>query len=150
MWSNLLCVEEEESVINYKVITMKQSQNSLPEWYWELGLHDAKILACTELQLVPDYKDETLKYNCFEIVLNCESAIYEYNIEKICLYNYKIKSNEFDVSELNGGWWLSDEIESKGDQYLLRLEFDTAKCKTKQVEIAFQYVDVVRDFGLVR
>ena len=59
--------------------------------------------------------------------------------------NYKIKTSDFDISLLNGGWWLSDEIVTKGDHYLLDLKFDTAKCKTKHLEISFRRAEVIRE-----
>ena len=124
---------------------MKENQKSLPEWYWTRGLHDAKILSVSELQLTPNYLEKNPKINCFKIELDCDNAMYEYNIKTIRLYNYKIKSNDLDINLLNGGWWLSDEIINKGDQYyFLNIKFDTAKCKTKHLEIAFKQAEVIR------
>ncbi len=124
---------------------MNQVQNSLPEWYWTRGLHDANIISVSELQLVPNYKEKNPKFNCFEIELDCNNAIYERNIKRIRLFNYKIKTNDFDKSLLNGGWWLTDEIINKGDYYLLDVKFETAKCKTRHFEIAFKQAKVIRE-----
>ncbi len=61
-----------------------------PDWYWKYGLHDAVILAVSELQLVPDYTEKKPKINCLEIQLDSKNAIYERDIKAIRLYNYKI------------------------------------------------------------
>ena len=39
---------------------------------------------------------------------------------------------------------LSDEIVTKGDHYWLNLKFDTAKCKTKHLEITFSQAEIIR------
>lgn len=124
---------------------MKQVQNGLPEWYWERGLHDANIITVSELQLVPDYKEKYPRFNCFQIELYCSNAMYERKIKRICLFNYKIKTTDFDINWLNGGWWLSDTITNKGDYYLLDMKFDTAKCKTKHLEVSFKQAEIIRE-----
>ena len=60
-------------------------------------------------------------------------------------YNYIINTSDFDISLLNGGWWLSDELASKGDRYLFDLKFDTSKCKTKHLEMIFSRAEVIRE-----
>jgi hypothetical protein len=119
---------------------MKQAQNSLPEWYWSLGLHDANIILVTKKESNWNPDD-----NCLILKIDCNGALFEADITEIRFYNYKVKTNDFDMSLLNGGWWLSDEITKKYDRYLLDLEFATAKCKTKHFEIIFQRAEVIRE-----
>ncbi len=119
---------------------MKQTQNNLPEWYWTYGLHDANIISATNTESNWSPND-----NCLILKIDCEGAMFETDITAVHFYNYKIKTNDFDVSLLKGGWWLSDEITKKGDHYLLDLKFDTAKSKTKHLEIVFQRAEVIRE-----
>ena len=119
---------------------MKQTQNSLPEWYWKHGLHDANIISATKKESGWNPTD-----NCLILKIDCDGALFEADITEIRFYNYKIKTSDFDISLLNGGWWLSDEIATKGDHYFLDLKFDTAKCKTKHLEISFRRAEVIRE-----
>lgn len=118
---------------------MKQTQNSLPDWYWTHGLHDAKIVLATKKE--SDWNGD----NCLILKIDCEGTLFEADITEIRFYNYKIRTNDFDVSWLNGAWWLSDEISKKGNNYFLDLKFDTIKCKTKHLEITFQRVEIIRE-----
>ena len=122
------------------MILMKQTQNSLPEWYWKHGLHDANIISATKKESGWNPTD-----NCLILKIDCDGALFEADITEIRFYNYKIKTSDFDISLLNGGWWLSDEIVTKGDHYLLDLKFDTVKCKTKHLEISFRRAEVIRE-----
>ncbi|MGN0475436.1 MAG: hypothetical protein ACI4IJ_10125 [Acutalibacteraceae bacterium] len=119
---------------------MKQTQNSLPEWYWSHGLHDANIIVATKKQSNWNPND-----NCLILKISCDGALSVADITEIRFYNFKFKSGFFDINLLNGGWWLSDEILKKGDHYLLDLKFDTAECKTKHLEMAFQRAEVIRE-----
>ena len=83
--------------------------------------------------------------NCLILKIDCEGALFEADITEIRFYNYKIKTNDFDMSLLNGGWWLSDELCDNGNDYLLELKFDTAKCKTKVIQISFKRAEVIRN-----
>lgn len=118
---------------------VKQNKNQIMEWYWDHGLHDANIVSVTkkESNLNPDD-------NCLILKIDCDGALFEADITEIRFYNYKIKTNDFDISLLNGGWWLSDELCDKGNHYLLELKFDTIKCKTKVIQIAFTRAEVIR------
>ena len=118
---------------------MKQTQNNSPEWYWTRGLHDANIISVTKKE-----SDWNPTDNCLILKIDCDVALFEADITEIRFYNFKIKTNDFDISLLNGGWWLSDEIVTKGDHYLLDLKFETAKCKTKHLEISFRLAEVIR------
>ena len=119
---------------------LNRTQNKSPEWYWRYGLHDANIISATKKE-----SDWNPTDNCLILKIDCNGAMHEANITEIRFYNYKIKTSDFDISLLNGGWWLSDEMVTKGDRYLLDLEFDTAKCKTKHLEISFRRAEVIRE-----
>ena len=121
------------------MILLKQTQNKFPEWYWTHGLHDANIVSAMKKE-----SDWNPRDNCLILKIDCNGALFEADITEIRFFNYKIKTIDFDISLLNGGWWLSDEVVTKGDQYLLDLKFDTAKCKTKHLEITFSRAEVIR------
>lgn len=117
---------------------MKQTQNRLPEWYWTPGLHDAKIISATKTG--SDGNDD----NCLIFKIDCKGAMFEADITEIRFYNYIIKSNNFDVSLLNDGWWLSDVLSKKGDHYYLDVKFETSKRKTRHLEFTFQRAETIR------
>ena len=118
---------------------MKQNRNQTPEWYWNHGLHDANIISATKKE--SDWNPDD---NCLIFKIDCDGAMFEADITEIRFYNFKIKTNDFDINLLNGGWWLSDEVYEKGNHYFLDLKFDTAKCKTKHLELAFKKAEVIR------
>ena len=122
-----------------EVSLLKQTQNSTPHWYWTHGLHDANIISVAKKE--SDWGPDD---NCLILKIDCEGALFESDITEIRFYNYRIKADDFDLTLLKGGWWLSDEIQKKGDRFLLDLKFATAKCKTKHVEIVFQCAEVIR------
>lgn len=87
-------------------------------------------------------RDETDNYLILN--LDCEGALFETKITEIRFYSYKIKTDDFDMKLLDGGWWLSDEIIKKGNHYLLDIKFDTAKCKTRHLVISFHHAEVIK------
>lgn len=116
-----------------------------PDWYWIHGLHDAKILSISQKDIPWDPSQKISDNNCLIMKMDCNGALFEQNITEIRFYNYKILTVDFDLNTLNGGWWLSDELYQKGERYLLELRFDTAKCKTKRLEMLFGRAEVIRD-----
>lgn len=119
---------------------MKQSQSKQPEWYWTHRLHDANIISATLKQ-----SDWNTDDNCLILKIDGDGAMFESDITEIRFYNFKIKTNDFDLSLLNGGWWLWDELQEKGNRYSMLLKFDTAKCKTKVLEFTFYRAEVIRE-----
>lgn len=116
--------------------------NQLPDWYWKRGLHDAQIVSVSESILTPNYKEKNPKYNCLEIKLDSEGALYETDIKKICLYNYKIRT-QIDISKKI--WWMSDTIQLLDNgKYLLEIEYVTIKEDHKQFVIEFEIPEIER------
>jgi hypothetical protein len=116
-----------------------------PDWYWKYGLHDAAILSISELQLAPNYKEKTPKYNCLEIELDCKNALYEQNIKTIRLYNYKIKTPDIDINSIDKPWWMGDTIKKLDKKrYLLEVEIETARGKRKELAVEFEIPEVER------
>lgn len=116
-----------------------------PDWYWKYGLHDAAILSISELQLAPNYKEKTPKYNCLEIELDCKNALYEQNIKTIRLYNYKIKTPDIDINSIDKPWWISDTIkELENKRYLLEIEIESARRDRKNFIVEFEIPEIER------
>jgi hypothetical protein len=113
--------------------------NTFPEWYWTRGLHDAKIISVEKKESGWDPLDKSLV-----LKINCDGALFEDSITEIRFKRIKIKPADFDIDLLSGGWWLSDDLSVKGNHYLLDLEFDTKKCKTKRVEFIFECAEVIK------
>ena len=116
-----------------------------PDWYWKYGLHDAAILSISELQLAPNYKEKTPKYNCLEIELDCKNALYEQNIKTIRLYNYKIKTPDIDINSIDKPWWISDTLkELENKRYLLEIEIESARGDRKNFIVEFGIPEIER------
>lgn len=128
-------------MINFSMEVMKMIT---PDWYWVHGLHDAKICSVSQIDIPYDPSQKIPDNNCLIIKMNCDGAMFERNITEIRFYNFKVLTRGFDLNILNGGWWLSDELTQKGEQYLLKLRFDTEKCKTKRLKLRFGRAEVIR------
>ncbi len=122
-----------------------------PDWYWKYGLHDARILSVSELQLVPDYKEAKPKYNCIEIALNSKNALCETNIKKISLYNYhivgmKMNSTEpITLDDFRDVFWLGDSIEQlDNDRYLLEIECTDLHSNLVYLNVEFEIPEIER------
>ncbi len=117
----------------------------LADWYWKSGLHDAKILSINELQLTPDYKEKRPKRNCLELYLDCQQALYERNIKKICFYNYKLKTYDVDLMQFDHRWWIHDTIQQLDNgHYLLEIEVEYKARKQIQFVIEFEFAETER------
>ncbi len=117
-----------------------------PDWYWKYGLHDAVILSVSELQLAPNYKEKPFKYNCLEIELDCHNAMFEQNIKTIRLYNYKIKTPDIDINNIDKPWWISDTIKELNNKcYSLDIEIESARGSRKHFIVEFEIPEIVRN-----
>ncbi len=124
---------------------LEEYYSQFPDWYWKYGLHDAEILSVSEAELIPDYKDKSPKRNCPEICLDSRNALYERDIAKIRLYNYKIKTLCFDIKSLEKTWWMGDSIEEqeKGN-YLSESETETAEQEWIRFTVSYEFAEVER------
>ncbi len=128
-----------------RAVEIEEYNAKFPDWYWKYGLHDARILSVSEKELNPDYKDKQPKWSCLEICLDCKNAMYERDIKKICLYNYKIKTPDIDINEIEKNWWISDTLkQSENQRYLLELEIESAEGERKDFVVSFEFPEVER------
>ena len=122
-----------------------------PDWYWKNGLHDATILSACERELVPDWKEKHPKRNCLEFLLNGKNALFETNIKRISLYNYRIvdmKMNATDPITLEAFrdvFWLGDSIEQLEDGgYLLEIECTDSHSNLMYLTVKFEIAEIER------
>ncbi len=131
--------------IEAEVKKLEEYYAQFPDWYWKYGLHDAVILSVSELQLFPDYKEKNPKYNCLEIDLDSSNAIYESDIKKICLYNYKIKTSDIDINKIVKPWWMGDTIKQlPNNHYLLEIEVESGSGELIEFSVSFEFAKVER------
>ena len=114
--------------------------NKLPDWYLTLGLHDANIISATIKE-----SDWDLSDNCLILKIDCEGSLFEFNIKEIRFYKFKILTSGFHLDDLNGAWWLDDELTVEGKYHILKLNFDTRICKKRLLKIQFQKAEVIRN-----
>ena len=122
-----------------------------PDWYWKFGLHDASIRSVCELELAPDWKEKHPKRNCLEILLDGKNALYETNIKKISLYNYRITNMKMNATEpialdaFQDAYWLGDRIEQMEDgRYLLEIECTDSHSNLMYLTVTFEIPEVER------
>ncbi len=124
---------------------MRIDVNNYPEWFWIHGLHDAHILEVTVKEAF-DVKNDNKFFDksCMAFQIDSEGAMYEQDITEIRFYNFKILSENFDLNDLRKGWWISDSLEFNDDRYFLDLDFQTKKCKDRNLKLRFQRAEVLR------
>lgn len=107
-------------------------------------MHDAEILSVSELELPADWKTKDTKYNCLEIRLDA-SGTRESNITKILLFNYKIKTPEVNINDLERPWWLRDRVTRLSNgRYELEMVIETSRGKHKEFTVVFETAEVER------
>lgn len=131
---------------NQKTKRLDTNGDQIPDWYWKGGLHDAQVLSITESLLPIDWKSKDPLRNCLEIGLSCRYAMFERNITKIKLFNYKL-SLPLPVLSYDSVWWISDaismnanglchlEIElvsGRKNKIFLKIDFESAEIERKQ------------------
>ena len=123
----------------------------LPDWYWKRGLHDAKILSVCELKLVPDWKEKHPKRNCLEILLDGKNTLFETDIKKISLYNYRITDMNMNgvkpitLEAFRNVYWLGDSIDRLDDgKFLLEIECTDSRSNLMSLNVKFEIPEIER------
>ncbi|MBR4077201.1 MAG: hypothetical protein IKK17_01200 [Oscillospiraceae bacterium] len=123
----------------------------LPDWYWKRGLHDAKILSVCEMELVPDWKEKHPKRNCLEILLDGKNALFETNMKKISLYNYRITDMNMNgvkpiiLEVFRNVYWLGDSIDRLEDgKFLLEIECIDSRSNLMSLNVKFEIPEIER------
>ncbi len=123
--------------------------SALPEWYWQKGLHDAKIVDIEEQELAYDYKQRDPVRNCIVLHLDSRMALFDSSVKEIKLYNYKLCSPEAAVQDFCGTWWLKDNLSITDTGYSLAITLKRIGKRASReelvVEIQFKYAEVIKD-----
>ena len=92
----------------------------LPHWHWDKGLHDARIII-KQVYLETSEEDSFSSFhrNYVRIELDTSDALFDSSVKSIDFFNYKELS---DDNELEGWWWISDDLSFDGQKYLLQIE----------------------------
>ena len=140
-----------KKAMNVAVKKLEAYYTQFPDWYWKRGLHDAVILAVSELELAPDWNKKHPKRNCLEILLNGKNALFETNIKRISLYNYRIVDIKTDTIEpitleaFRDVYWLGDRIEQLEDgKYLLEIECIDSHSNLLFLSVKFEIPEIER------
>ena len=88
---------------------------SFPDWYWNKGLHDSKIICKTPISC-PE-QNIYLFRNCMEVRLDASSAMFDTTVKAIKFYNFK----ELTPINIDGFIWKFDELCRDGDKFLLKV-----------------------------
>ncbi|MCM1365559.1 MAG: hypothetical protein NC122_10700 [Faecalibacterium sp.] len=116
--------------------------NHVPEWYWTNGLHDAEIISIKEIELSGDHGED---YNCMEIELDSEGALFESDIIKIALFNYKLKSSPVKLSDYGKLWWMDDIISIlPNNRFKLYIDLCSLKENNIPLHVTFSRAEIFK------
>ena len=101
--------------------------DSLPEWYWIRGLHDACILDVEAFEFPFDYrklvsKKDKYNRNLMTLTISAKGALYDNTVKEIRFFNYKILTDHISLEGRNKVWWLADRLVDHGNYYALEID----------------------------
>ena len=115
----------------------------VPFWYWKQGLHDAQVLSICEDSCEPNWKSSLPVYNTLEIQLDSTKALYETDIIKIKLMNYKWMSDSINVADYPELWWESDTLSClPSGKFSLEIILQAPKKRHVTLQIEFAVAEV--------
>ncbi len=98
---------------------------TLPEWYWKSGIHDARIEKAEAFEFTIDYskKGKEKQYrNMLSLKIDASKALFDSEVKEIRFYNYSIISKEISPKSLENVWWLSDSLSEENGKFVLKIE----------------------------
>ena len=131
--------------------SVSDEKPKLPEWYWHRGLHDAKIIRIEKLELPYDYKQRIPTRNCFVVHMDSEQAMFDTSVREIRLFNYKILTAELSSPDIEGTYWITDQLTEENGKYVLQVELrNSGRNSTYNfiLKIRFESAEIIRN-GLV-
>ena len=132
-------------------LSVSDEKPKLPEWYWHRGLHDAKIVRIEKLELPYDYKQRIPTRNCFVVHMDSKQAMFDTSVREIRLFNYKILTADLSSPDIEGTYWITDQLTEENGKYVLQVELQ--KCGRNStynfiLKIRFESAEIIRN-GLV-
>ena len=101
---------------------MSETRKS-PCWYWEKGLHDAKLL------------DVSMQDNTLVLRIDSRNAMYDSSVEQIVLLGARLKTPLPAITKKQPVYWLWDELtELPFGQWKLQIQLETGFSRGKAVE----------------
>ena len=132
-------------------LSVSDEKPKLPEWYWHRGLQDAKIVRIEKLELPYDYKQRIPTRNCFVVHMDSKQAMFDTSVREIRLFNYKILTAELSSSDIEGTYWITDQLTEENGKYVLQVELRNCRRKSTYnfiLKIRFESAEIIRN-GLV-
>ena len=132
-------------------LSVSEEKPKLPEWYWNRGLHDAKIVRIEKLELPYDYKQRIPKRNCFVVHMDSKQAMFDTSVREIRLFNYKILTAELSSPDIEGTYWITDQLTEENEKYVLQVELRNCGRNSTYnfiLKIRFESAEIIRN-GLV-
>jgi len=100
-----------------------------PEWYWKKGLHDAFVVGVEAHEIPFDYNQsagQKSRYdrNVLTLKLDAKGAMFDFCVQKIRFFNYKILPESFDPASVDPTskrklCWLADKLTEESGRYVL-------------------------------
>lgn len=131
-----------------KDLSVSDEKPRLPEWYWNRGLHDAKIVRIEKLELPYDFKLRNPTRNCFVFHLDSKQALFDTSVQEIRLFNYKILAADISAPDIEGTYWITDKLTEEDGKYFLQVELlNCGKNSTNNFlfKIRFESAEIIRD-----
>ena len=132
-------------------LSVSDEKPKLPEWYWNRGLHDAKIVRIEKLELPYDYKQRIPTRNCFVVHMDSKQAMFDTSVREIRLFNYKILTAELSSPDIEGTYWITDQLTEENGKYVLQVELRNCGRNSTYnfiLKIRFESAEIIRN-GLV-
>ena len=132
-------------------LSVSDEKPKLPEWYWNRGLHDAKIVRIEKLELPYDYKQRIPTRNCFVFHLDSKQAMFDTSVREIRLFNYKILTADLSSTDVEGTYWITDQLTEENGKYVLQVELQNCGKNSRcnfLFKIRFESAEIIRN-GLV-
>ena len=127
------------------------SPESLPDWYWVKGLHDAHITLAESFEFPFDYDrytrgKNTYDRNCLTLTLDAAGAMFDTSVKTIRLYNYKYLSPETAPEGHGTLWWIGDRLTVSDGRFELEIDlYDGAAFPEElTVRVRFERAEVER------
>ena len=132
-------------------LSVSDEKPKFPEWYWNRGLHDAKIVRIEKLELPYDYKQRVPTRNCFVVHMDSKQAMFDTSVREIRLFNYKILTAELSSPDIEGTYWITDQLTEENGKYVLQVELQNCGRNSTYnfiLKIRFESAEIIRN-GMV-
>ncbi len=119
-------------------------RNMFPYWYWQHGLHDARITDAEKYDFPTDYniyhgKKSNAYKNLLRLRIDASHALYDTTVTEIRFFNYEILSGDIDWQKHRDIWWLGDILTKSGTGYLLEIDLQILDAAPEKISLLIQF-----------